>query len=101
MSGMPTIIPKLSRSRESCRSSLSVTARIRPNIASRLHSRRRLRIAPEPRRGDEHVLEARVHDRDLRIDAGRFETPTHARRSIRRLWIEQRVQPACRAARCS
>ena len=33
---MPTIIPKLSRSRESCRSSLSVTASIRPNIASRL-----------------------------------------------------------------
>ena len=100
MSGMPTIIPKLSRSRESCRSSLSVTARIRPNIASRLR-RRRPRIAPETRRGDEHVLEARVHDRDLRIDAGRFEAPTHARRRIRRLWIEQRVQPACRAARCS
>src|SRR6187549_3999821 len=64
MSGTPTIMPKVTRSRESWRTSLVATAFSRRNAPVNLLAAKFF----GPRRDDEHVFQAGVYELDARVD---------------------------------
>src|SRR6187402_2220604 len=67
MSGTPTIMPKVTRSRESWRTSFSATALRRRIAEANLPGLLAAKFF-RPRRDNEHVFEARAGMRDLRVD---------------------------------
>src|SRR6187549_181877 len=89
MSGTPTIMPNVTRSRESWRTSLMATAR-------------RRRIAPvnllaatlfSPRRHDEHVFEAGIRELDLRVDGVLLQQCAQLDLGILHIAIREHAQP--------
>src|SRR6187402_998464 len=89
MSGTPTIMPNVTRSRESWRTSLMATAR-------------RRRIAPvnllaatlfSPRRHDEHVFEAGIGELDLRVDGVLLQQCAQLDFGILHVAISEHAQP--------
>src|SRR6478735_5495869 len=64
ISGTPTIMPKVTRSRDSCRTSLSATARMRRRAAVNFSA-----AMIVPGRNYEHILEAGMRARELPLDS--------------------------------
>src|SRR5678816_2611332 len=89
MSGTPTIMPNVTRSRESWRTSLMATAR-------------RRRIAPvnllaatffSPCRHDEHIFEAGVRELDPRIDGVLLQQRAQLDLGILHVAVREHAQP--------
>src|SRR4051812_19828128 len=89
MSGTPTIMPKVTRSRESWRTSLVATA------FSRRSAPRNLLAATffAPRRHDEYVLEAGIREFDPARDAVLLQQRAQLRRGILHVAIREHAQP--------
>src|SRR6187399_728045 len=92
MSGTPTIIPNVTRSRESWRTSLKATARRRRSAEENLPGFSAAKFFG-PRRHHEHVFEARVGVRYLRIDAVLFQQCAQLDLGVLHLAVGEHAQP--------
>src|SRR5690242_3829315 len=88
MSGTPTIIPNVTRSRASWRTSFIATARRRRSEAASLLTA----IPVHPCGDDEHVFEAGVGRLDLRADTVLFEHAAQLIAGVRRAAIGEHAQ---------
>src|SRR5690348_11841816 len=88
ISGTPTIMPKVTRSRDSCRTSLSATARMRRSAAVK-----RSGAMVAPRGHDEHVLEAGMRAGELRVDAVLLQQCAQALLRLRIAARHQHAEP--------
>src|SRR6185295_5151538 len=88
ISGTPTIMPKVTRSRDSWRTSFSATARRRRSELERFSSAMIL----APRRDDEHVLETAMAAGDGGVNAMGFEQPAQLRLRVAGAAIHQHAQ---------
>src|SRR5689334_18171990 len=91
MSGTPTIMPNVTRSRESWRTSFVATALRRRTAAWNLSA-----LAPKffgPRCHDEYVFETRVRVRNLRIDVVLLQQRAQLHFGILHIAIREHTQP--------
>src|SRR5881394_1016992 len=89
MSGTSTIMPNVTRSRESCRTSLVATANNRRNEARSLLVAMLLRL----RGDDEYVFETRVGALGACVDAALLEQCAQLRIGIRDVAVGEHAQP--------
>src|SRR5262245_52033705 len=89
MSGTPTIIPKVTRSRESWRTSLVATALTRRNAPVNLLARKVL----APRRHDEDVLETGMGEFDFGVDRMLFQERAQLRVRVLHVPVRENPQP--------
>src|SRR5687767_10364672 len=89
ISGTPTIMPKVTRSRESWRTSLVATALSRRTAALILSAAKFF----GPRRDDEHVFQAGVGELDARVDPMLLQQRAQLRLGVFHVSIGEHAQP--------
>src|SRR5262245_37818022 len=89
MSGTPTIMPKVTRSRESWRTSLVATALSRRTAELSLLAGKVF----APRRDHEHVLEAGARELDLCLDRMLLQERTQLRVRVFHVAVRENAQP--------
>src|SRR6188768_376027 len=89
MSGTPTIMPKVTRSRESWRTSLVATALRRRSAAVSLL----VATLFAPGRHDEHVLEAGIRVFDFRVDAMLLQQRSQLGLGVFHAAVREHAQP--------